>query len=206
VPSGARESQWGLKPIHAVNSSWRSSPPRDGQTVLGASLSSALSPLAAPLTFTLCGTHLSKGGVSLRTAQAAMRHSKPDLTANVYTDPKLLDVAGAMNALPSLPLDQRPQVDRQQATGTADAMPLICQEDARTLVLTFVPNPDNGRAPLSLADKTAARMPVLALAGEGSESLYFPGQNPPQTAVDEAGQNGRYRARTCDPQRVMLVL
>ena len=49
--------------------------------------------------------HLSKGGVPLRTAHAAMRHSKPDLTANVYTDPKLLDVIGALDALPSLPLD-----------------------------------------------------------------------------------------------------
>ncbi len=50
------------------------------------------------------GTLLSKGGVSPRTAQAAMRHSSIDLTMNVYTDPKLLDVAGAMEALPALPL------------------------------------------------------------------------------------------------------
>jgi len=70
---------------------------------------------------TTFGTHLSKGGVSLRTAQAAMRHSKPDLTANVYTDPKLLDVAGALNALPTLSLD--PTVERQKAkaTGTENA-------------------------------------------------------------------------------------
>jgi len=50
------------------------------------------------------GTHLCAAGVPLRTAQAAMRHSKPELTANIYTDPKLLDIAGAMNALPSLEL------------------------------------------------------------------------------------------------------
>jgi hypothetical protein len=31
-----------------------------------------------------------------------MRHSDPSLTANVYTDPKLLDVAGALEALPRL--------------------------------------------------------------------------------------------------------
>ncbi|MBN8596522.1 MAG: tyrosine-type recombinase/integrase [Planctomycetes bacterium] len=52
------------------------------------------------------GTHLSKAGVPLRTAQAAMRHSDPSLTANVYTDPKLLDVAGAVASLPDLPLGQ----------------------------------------------------------------------------------------------------
>ena len=50
------------------------------------------------------GTHLCAAGVPLRTAQAAMRHSKPELTANVYTDPKLLDVAGAIDALPALTL------------------------------------------------------------------------------------------------------
>ncbi len=49
------------------------------------------------------GTLLSKGGVTPRTAQAAMRHSKIDLTMNVYTDLKLLDVAGAVEALPALP-------------------------------------------------------------------------------------------------------
>ena len=48
------------------------------------------------------GTHLCRAGVPLRTAQAAMRHSEPSLTANVYTDPKLLDVAGALEALPAL--------------------------------------------------------------------------------------------------------
>lgn len=50
------------------------------------------------------GTHLSKAGVPLRTAQAAMHHSDPSPTANVYTDPKLIDVAGAVASLPDLPL------------------------------------------------------------------------------------------------------
>lgn len=48
------------------------------------------------------GTHLSKAGVAPRIAQAAMRHSSLDLTMNVYTDPTLLDVAGALEALPGL--------------------------------------------------------------------------------------------------------
>jgi integrase len=46
------------------------------------------------------GTHLSKAGVAPRVAQAAMRHSSLHLTMNIYTDPTLLDVAGAINALP----------------------------------------------------------------------------------------------------------
>ncbi len=46
------------------------------------------------------GTHLSKNGLPPRTAQAALRHSSLDLTMNVYTDPSLLDVSRALEALP----------------------------------------------------------------------------------------------------------
>ncbi len=68
------------------------------------------------------GTLLSKGGVAPRTAQAAMRHSTIDLTMNVYTDPKLLDVHGALDALPSLDLNPSHTTERtaMRATGTDD--------------------------------------------------------------------------------------
>ena len=41
---------------------------------------------------------------------------------NVYTDPKLLDVYGALNSLPSLDLDASPSTERSmmRATGTDD--------------------------------------------------------------------------------------
>jgi integrase len=89
-------------------------------------------------------SHLSKGGVSSRTAQAALRHSTLDLTMNTYTDPKLLDVAGALDALPALPLDGRQlggEVDK--ATGTDSGA-------ARTLALTLAPNADNQGQPPSV--------------------------------------------------------
>jgi hypothetical protein len=71
------------------------------------------------------GTLLSAGGVAPRTAQAAMRHSRIDLTMNVYTDPKLLDVDGAIQSLPALPLDTNPASDREviAATGTDNPRP-----------------------------------------------------------------------------------
>lgn len=49
-----------------------------------------------------------------------MRHSTIDLTMNVYTDPKLLDIHGALNALPSLDLNADPLAESQsmRATGT----------------------------------------------------------------------------------------
>ncbi len=70
------------------------------------------------------GTLLSKAGVAPRTAQAAMRHSTIDLTMNVYTDPKLLDVAGAMDALPALPLvvGQASEAVTLKATGTGNSV------------------------------------------------------------------------------------
>lgn len=51
---------------------------------------------------TTFGTHLSMAGVPLRTAQTAIRHSTPALTTNDYTDPRLLDVHGAIESLPAL--------------------------------------------------------------------------------------------------------
>ncbi len=65
------------------------------------------------------GTHLRKAGVPLRTAQAAMRHSSPTLTANIYTDPRLLDVHGAVEALPVFSVGgPAREHDRDTSTGT----------------------------------------------------------------------------------------
>jgi len=91
------------------------------------------------------GTHLSKAGVAPRTAQAAMRHSSIDLTMNVYTDPKLLDVQGALDRLPELALDAEPttQEDVARATGTDDSVP-------RQFAPAFAPKTDNWCKPLSI--------------------------------------------------------
>ncbi len=93
------------------------------------------------------GSHLSKGGVAPRTAQAAMRHSDIALTMNVYTDPRLLDVRGALEVLPDLPLDGNDRAASQQATGT-DGM-------SREFVPGFVPNMDRTGANGTSADKGA---------------------------------------------------
>ena len=107
---------------------------------------------------TTFGTLLSRGGVALRTAQAAMRHSDPSLTANVYTDPKLLDVSGALDALPSLPLDRKPSADseRARATGTETY-------DAGAVAL-LVALPDDKRCEtVSISDKMNTTGPKLAI-------------------------------------------
>jgi integrase len=47
-------------------------------------------------------SHLAAANVPPRIAQAAMRHSSLDLTMKVYTDPRMLDVEGAIRQLPFL--------------------------------------------------------------------------------------------------------
>jgi len=100
---------------------------------------------------TTFGTLLSKGGVLPRTAQAAMRHSKIDLTMNVYTDPRLLDVAGAVEALPALPLGAGMQSDRiaAKATGTDDF-------GASQFAPEFAPTSGNSRKLWSIRGKADA--------------------------------------------------
>jgi len=99
------------------------------------------------------GTLLSKGGVPLRTAQAAMRHADPSLTANVYTDPRLLDVTGALDALPALSLNP-PDAEAQRATGTNPAV-------APTVAPGVAPNRCNRTPTGGNADKKKAEPPTL---------------------------------------------
>jgi hypothetical protein len=64
-----------------------------------------------------------------------MRHSKIELTMNVYTDPKLLDVRGALDALPELPLDG--EGERVAATGTDGPQRSGCKRLVPTLAPTL---------------------------------------------------------------------
>jgi len=88
-------------------------------------------------------THLVAAGVAPRTAQAAMRHSSLELTMRHYTDPRLLDVAGALASLPALPTaGSTPETAR--ATGT---------DDARAVALTVALTSDRSRPNVSVRDR-----------------------------------------------------
>ncbi len=124
------------------------------------------------------GTGLSAAGAPLRTAQAAMRHSDPKLTANVYTDPALLDVGGAVASLPKIPeLSLAPAGESAQKTGTNDLgeSSLIqdstnaldhseyCASGCAFLCLESGKNPDNaGNEPLRLAVEAESYNSMLA--------------------------------------------
>lgn len=82
------------------------------------------------------GTHLSKAGVSPRTAQAAMRHSDIKLTMSTYVDARLLDTASAVELLPSLPLEASGDGD----VNGADSAENSASEGPRTDAPTVAPN------------------------------------------------------------------
>jgi hypothetical protein len=131
---------------------------------------------------TTFGTLLGRGGVPLRTTQAAMRHADPSLTANVYTDPKLLDVHGALDALPSLPLDsgQTPIQVRARATGTdtygrsSVALSVALTPDSRgeigsNAVKTNAEPPNSfGPARLAVSDQTVKGREALIIADKAT--------------------------------------
>jgi integrase len=104
------------------------------------------------------GSLLSAGGVSPRTAQAAMRHSSIDLTMNVYTDPRVLDVAGALDALPTLSLGAKPS-DRQRnvATGTDDRRIDTVQPVGNRVALLVAPTSDKSCISLASRDNWAEK-------------------------------------------------
>jgi integrase len=122
------------------------------------------------------GTLLSKGGVAPRTAQAAMRHSDIKLTMGVYTDPKLLDVRGALDALPLLPLGGgQAEGEALQATGTeGNSRQAVC-----FVAPAVAPTSDNPSTTLSFPGNAASAGVPNALAVSGSpdkkkDSLTIP--------------------------------
>ncbi len=122
------------------------------------------------------GTHLSKGGVAPRTAQAAMRHGSLELTMNAYTDPRLLDVAGALDVLPALPLDD--EADQQRATGTTDNV-------ACALAPMLAPNLGNHSTPGATVDKSAlcAALGQSAVSVDAVDGKQTPSRQVKQRAI-----------------------
>jgi integrase len=117
---------------------------------------------------TTFGTLLSKGGVSPRTAQAAMRHSDIKLTMQVYTDPKLLDVAGALGALPALPLDgERSGCEAMRATGTDGQTTDRLLELHSSVAPTVAPTSDNLVTILSFSGNLNRMLESHSLAASG---------------------------------------
>ncbi|MCX7424647.1 MAG: site-specific integrase [Planctomycetia bacterium] len=131
-------------------------------------------------------THLAKTGAFPRTAQAAMRHSDVNLTMGAYTDPRLLDVAGALDALPALPLDGVAERERiaVSATGTNDSTP-------RQFAPKFAPTPGKPCKLLSSVVKMTADERATKEAGPTAVSACAVNKKKPLTT----GVNGSQKER-----------
>jgi len=64
---------------------------------------------------------LAAAGVPLTTRRILMRHAAEGVTDEHYADAKLIDLRGALDQLPALPLEGTPERQAQSATGTDDA-------------------------------------------------------------------------------------
>ena len=130
-------------------------------------------------------THLSMGGVAPRTAQAALRHSTINLTMNNYTDPVLLDVRGALDTLPALPLDgggaaresqraiagERPSIlAKCVTTGVTTGAARTADSYRKTLAFSGIPE-RGGKGPLRIRkrDKTPVNIGEKMVNGAGLE-------------------------------------
>ena len=115
-----------------------------------------------------------------------MRHSKIDLTMNVYTDPRLLDVQGAVESLPALPLSggERPARIAVRATGTDDLR-------ASQFAPGFAPTGDKSRV-LQSTPGGLSNERGFGFVGEGLAASAYPvnENNPLTTAVNGLLQVG----------------
>ena len=139
------------------------------------------------LRHTFC-SHLSRAGVPVRTAQAAMRHSTIELTMKHYTDPRLLDVAGAIKSLPELTGERS-----AETRGGTSAHP-AAERPPRKLGPDLVPTPGHEKA-YSSSDVTRD---VIEVAKDSDVSGESDG------ACHEMATNVSKRAKGLEPSTFSL--
>ncbi len=86
-----------------------------------------------------------------------MRHSTIDLTMSTYTDPRLLDVAGALEALPALPLGAE-DGHFDSARIAASSCP-VNENDPLTLAVNGPPEVERRRVELPTSALRTQRSP-----------------------------------------------
>jgi integrase len=139
------------------------------------------------------GTLLSVGGVAPRTAQAAMRHSTIDLTMNVYTDPRLLDVHGALDSLPAFKLGAV-AAEAGRANGTTGEGPKFapkfaprhvpeCQKLETAIKLAVDAATDISTSSSDLSDESDSENHAKAKVAIGCQQMETKGLEPSTPAL-----------------------
>jgi len=130
---------------------------------------------------TTFGTLMSRAGVAPRTAQAAMRHSDLSLTMGVYTDPRLLDVRGAVEKLPALPLRAGPADRPEVATTRAGS-----QGNGDSVTPDVTPTPGRG-GHLGSVGGTEGRTSEAVKVGQGIDVSASPVNKKPPVTLGVTG-------------------
>ncbi len=129
-----------------------------------------------------------------------MRHSTLDLTMNTYTDPRLLDVAGAPDVLPELPIenDETGQQEMRACVGAPSPIDNMPVHPARNLALTG----DSGRQLSSSIGKTTGNEEVREVTNTSRASDARGVSKTPVAATVTRSQ--RKRANGLEPSTISL--
>jgi integrase len=106
------------------------------------------------------GTMLARAGIAPRVAMSLMRHTDMKLTMNVYTDPRVFNMAGAVEKLPSVVTTAAASV----ATAT-DGIIAINRQCGPKVATTIVPNRP-GRSQIESTDEKARRAKSPGFTGQ----------------------------------------
>jgi hypothetical protein len=137
-----------------------------------------------------------------------MRHSDIRMTMQTYTDPKLLDVQGALDVLLTLSLNAVPKENTGEATGTDGKVDETLQArssvTARKLAPEFAPTSDNEMARLTTADKMNSHKQAMKPSEILAASAEFAKRKAPLTIAvggtqEWALRGSNPRPHGCDP-------
>ena len=122
-----------------------------------------------------------------------MRHSDINLTMNIYTDPRLLDVAGAMDALPLLPLSQPMASLPPVPSLTADAPHVLYLDDDEVMRLTAQGLLQRVGCRVSLFQRGQAAVAAVAADPQGYDLVVTDFNMPDLSGIEVAQALARLR-------------
>ena len=103
-----------------------------------------------------------------------MRHSDPKLTANTYTDARLLDVAGAVHALPALELHALAEAANTGTGGEFSLSSSLNQLQANRVISGHLGSGCSAPVPTRIAIGRAARAEGWRTRGDSNPQPSVP--------------------------------
>lgn len=134
---------------------------------------------------TTTGTMLARAGVSPQMAQRVMRHANMATTLTHYTDLRLVDLTGAVRALPEIGTQTPIGPEVAKATGTHQASAL---EGVSVVAPLVAQGAQNGAQPFGMVQSQRQPQNPLRLVGSTGRSAQPRYTSPLGTAVHRGAQ------------------